>query len=802
MADNHITIQAEFGQNYKDLGFIGRVGENDSREIVFDCADALTQFPGASIVCVIKRACDTKPYSAALTDEGYNRILPLSAVENAVAGQIMIELRAVSNDTILKSAMFSGRISESLQGEGDRPGNPASDMLNRIDSTLQSATETQKKLLSALDGVDTAVDGANTAAENAQAVADTVQAKLDNGDFVGPAGKNGEQGPKGDTGATGPQGPKGDTYDDSEVRASIDELKDDVAYIAHTVVLRKKNVLYRMFAPTGTVVTVSTVYGEKFDGKFVKFYNEDKKDISEGGWHLNPTMTERTITLTGDEPSVFVSTTSDKEIKITSDEIVVNNNTEVSDYRFYDRNVEIIFMDGVVPEVGIDGFKAVNCSGLYITNRENGPRITAYFSDIAEQIPDYATWDANTKTFTFTSSSKELSFGYDYKTGTFKTGKYTSEQKPELFVTLYWRYYTQYGGKIFEYATCRKIADDKTVPITDSMMLEKSFNSAYHNGAGGFKDVCKRFSALMSGDVINSVEAVDKCESFLFFTDPHLVIDDMRMNKVFPEYMAQIQKYYNSTPTTFVLCGGDWLGNSDTPDMACYKMGYIDGVCKSMFDKCYMLVGNHDTNYQGKKDADSPTYTTQLSRLAIRNLWYRDIGRAYYDFDGVNTHFYCFDTGNGSQTLEDDNRYGYEQATWFSEKLMNERYDHVAIAAHIYARNTVSGDTVPTDMSPLARLLLQISSAYNQRSEISVNGKNYNFVDATGRVEFMLAGHSHEDYTLMDSGIRIIGTLDCGNHQSYTADCSFDLVFVDYDNRKIKCIRAGVGEDREMNLDN
>ena len=618
----------------------------------------------------------------------------------------------------------------------------------------------------------------------------------------GDTGATGPHGPKGDTGATGPQGPKGDTYDDSEVRKGISELKEDVVDIAHTVFLRKKNILYRMFAPTGTVLTLSTVDGEKFDGKFVKFYNEDKKDISEGGWHLNSTMTERTITLTGDEPSVFVSTNSDKEIKITSDEIIVNNNTEVRDYRFYDRNVEIIFMNGVVPEVGIDGFKAVNCSGLYITNRENGPKIMAYFSDIAEQIPDYATWDEDTKTFTFTSSSLELSFGYDYKTGTFKTGKYTSKQKPELFVTLYWRYYTQYGGKIFEYATCRKIADDKTVPITDSMMLEKSFNSAYHNGAGGFKDVCQRFSALMSGDVINSVEAVDKCESFLFFTDPHLVIDDMRMNKVFPEYMAQIQKYYNSTPTTFALCGGDWLGNSDTPDMACYKMGYIDGVCKSMFDKCYMLVGNHDTNYQGKKDADSPTYTTQLSRLAIRNLWYRDIGRAYYDFYGVNTHFYCFDTGNGSQTLEDDNRYGYEQATWFSEKLMNERYDHVAIAAHIYARNTVSGDTVPTDMPPLTRLLLQISSAYNQRSEISVNGKNYNFVDATGRVEFMLAGHSHEDYTLMDSGIRIIGTLDCGNHQSYTADCSFDLVFVDYDNRKIKCIRAGVGEDREMNLDN
>lgn len=194
MADNRITIQAEFGQSYKDLGFVGRVGENDSREIVFDCADALAQFPGASIVCVIKRACDTKPYSAPLTEDGSSRILPLSAVENAVAGQIMIELRAVSDDTVLKSAMFSGRIAESLQGEGDRPGNPVRDVLDRVDSTLQSATETQKKLLSALDGVDTAVDGANTAAENAQTVADTVQAKLDNGDFVGAPGPKGDPG--------------------------------------------------------------------------------------------------------------------------------------------------------------------------------------------------------------------------------------------------------------------------------------------------------------------------------------------------------------------------------------------------------------------------------------------------------------------------------------------------------------------------------------------------------------------------------------------------------------------------------
>lgn len=128
---------------------------------------ALTQFPGASIVCVIKRACDTRPYSAPLTEDGYNRILPLLAVENAAAGQIMIELRAVSDDTVLKSAMFSGRIAESLQGEGDTPGNPTADMLNRINDTLSAAVETQEKLLSALDDVDAATSRADAAAKSA-----------------------------------------------------------------------------------------------------------------------------------------------------------------------------------------------------------------------------------------------------------------------------------------------------------------------------------------------------------------------------------------------------------------------------------------------------------------------------------------------------------------------------------------------------------------------------------------------------------------------------------------------------------
>ena len=457
-----------------------------------------------------------------------------------------------------------------------------------------------------------------------------------------------------------------------------------------------------------------------------------------------------------------------------------------------------------ITQADYNGFTLSGDDKLYIANFNNKGRTTYMFEDIATELgATYASWDAENKTFRVILNGGEKRFGFNLDSMSFEVQN-TLGDRPDNFVVLYWVYYKRYGGKILESYAATEYNDKKESYLLSDEFQREDFNASYHTGAKDFYTVCKRYSSLFNGDEINDVVAVNQCEAFLWFTDPHLFTahTEIGSEPMMEEYVSQIQKYYNSTPTSFVLCGGDWLGNSDTPDMACYKMGYINGICKSMFDKLYMLVGNHDTNYQGKRDANSERYTTRLSRVAIRNLWYRDTGRSYYDFKGVNTHFYCFDTGIENQALTYDNNYGYEQAAWFAENLTKERFDHVAIAVHIYSYRTIPTGAVPDDVQPLTRLLLQISSAYNRRSEISVNGKNYNFADATGRVEFMLAGHSHADYTLVDSGIPIIATLDCGNHQSYKADCSFDLVFVDYDNRKIKCIRAGVGEDREMNLDN
>lgn len=202
-----ITINAKFSQEMQSLGLIGRVGENASRQIVFDCSEVLTEFSGASILCVLRRSKDEMPYTADVTMSGTNATLTLTNTDLAVAGYLNIELRAVKNGVVYKSSVFTGTVALSLYGDADKPGEVVRDVLDRVDATLTAAEATRSQLATALEGVDGAVSSANTAANNAQTVADTVQAKLDNGEFVG---AKGEKGDKGDTGAQGERGQKGD----------------------------------------------------------------------------------------------------------------------------------------------------------------------------------------------------------------------------------------------------------------------------------------------------------------------------------------------------------------------------------------------------------------------------------------------------------------------------------------------------------------------------------------------------------------------------------------------------------------
>ena len=129
--------------------------------------------------------------------------MPLTSRETAAAGTIKLELRAVRDDTVLKSAIFYGRILPSLNGQKDAPGNPLSDALNRLESTIA----------------------------NAQTLADEIRQKLDNGEFVGERGPQGDKGDKGEPGAKGDKGDKGDRgADGSDATVTAENIQSALGY--------------------------------------------------------------------------------------------------------------------------------------------------------------------------------------------------------------------------------------------------------------------------------------------------------------------------------------------------------------------------------------------------------------------------------------------------------------------------------------------------------------------------------------------------------------------------------------------
>lgn len=157
----------KWSEQETELGVIGRVGENNTRKIEIDCAETLEKLPGAEIICVMLRPGDETPYTLPLEANGNKRTIVLTDTDLERRGTIRIELRAVEDGSVLKSAILRGTVADSIRGEGDAPGQPVRDVLDRVDDTLKAAEATRKELETALGGVQGAVDAATGAADAA-----------------------------------------------------------------------------------------------------------------------------------------------------------------------------------------------------------------------------------------------------------------------------------------------------------------------------------------------------------------------------------------------------------------------------------------------------------------------------------------------------------------------------------------------------------------------------------------------------------------------------------------------------------
>ncbi len=293
----------------------------------------------------------------------------------------------------------------------------------------------------------------------------------------------------------------------------------------------------------------------------------------------------------------------------------------------------------------------------------------------------------------------------------------------------------------------------------------------------------------MYGDKLENGADAD---GYMYFTDPHPVNCDL--NAAFWDgRLARFEKlaeYYGYTGAKFAVCGGDWFNNSNSKESAIAMLEYIRNMTRDLFGTCYLVVGNHDYNYQFVSNGANGSSPHKLTSEELAAVWFPEYGKTYYSFTSDTTRYYVFDSGIdwGHSSLTDLDK---EQVVWYLEQLSKQDDKHIVLMPHMVH---ISG--AEDNYNPGTLEYAKISAAYNARSTYTFNGVTYDFSDKTGMVEYIIAGHHHADVTGTIEGIPFVLTATNNSGDPATAD----FVYADYASRTLVLMRVGNGNGRVVNL--
>ncbi len=283
-------------------------------------------------------------------------------------------------------------------------------------------------------------------------------------------------------------------------------------------------------------------------------------------------------------------------------------------------------------------------------------------------------------------------------------------------------------------------------------------------------------------------------EYYLYFTDPHLITSGTGTEDATKKASLQtLSRLFNTYNPSFALCGGDWLNNHHSKEDAKKALGQIRTDMTTLFgEKSYLVVGNHDYNYQHTSSTTTSRENDELTANEIAAAWSSTENKTYYSFATEKSRFYVFDSGidwdHASLSSLDE-----EQIVWFLEQLKNSDDQHIVLAPHM-----VYMDDALTSVHVATETYAEISAAYNARTSYTYNEKNYDFSTKTGQVEYMIAGHKHVDYVSELSGIPVVLTHTMKDVVDGIPSSNF--VFANYTEGKLYIVGTGASTDRVIDL--
>lgn len=166
----------KFADSKQYLGKIARSGENGTRTLAFDCSSALAEYPSAQIIAVIQRP-QGDPYTVTPDADGTTRRITLTSYDLEFNGHLQIELRVIDGNKIMKSAIYTATVDDSIRGEADAPGQPVRDVLDRLDAEIKQAQAVVNDIRQKLENGEFNGSDAEVTAENVQSALGYVPVK-------------------------------------------------------------------------------------------------------------------------------------------------------------------------------------------------------------------------------------------------------------------------------------------------------------------------------------------------------------------------------------------------------------------------------------------------------------------------------------------------------------------------------------------------------------------------------------------------------------------------------------------------
>lgn len=157
---------------------LGRQGENDITEIVFDYSGLVEEYGEGTLSCIVQRKKTDDPYPTILTVEDHMATWSVSSTDTAYAGTGKIQLSYMVDEQIKKSIIYKTKVEPSILPTSEEPPDPIKNYLDQmveIGTQVHADAESVSGLASEI--TETAETAETTITETATSAVNTINAK-------------------------------------------------------------------------------------------------------------------------------------------------------------------------------------------------------------------------------------------------------------------------------------------------------------------------------------------------------------------------------------------------------------------------------------------------------------------------------------------------------------------------------------------------------------------------------------------------------------------------------------------------